>query len=285
MPDGILQNGRVVQVNDQPEHIDRLRGIGLPADLNAAEAQSWRRFVPGRTPWPKVAEFEEHVVRLEQLVSEVHAEMLVLVEQRQQAPNADTEALAQWEINGAVGTRPEPTAPKLDAKIASAQERIQGLHKAIEKVTSDRAEYVSRNRDKLVKDAHRGVEAAQTKATRLLAEFEEARQELIEARRTEAWAQLYPAAEARREPNYIALGGGLRRILEPLGVQQIVTMTQVLTALRDDVEWASTALTPEQRALTGETHRPTAGQPHLNPRRDAAIEAEYQAAKVLRDAS
>lgn len=47
-----------------------------------------------------------------------------------------------------------------------------------------------------------------------------------------AWAALYPSPETPREPNWGMLGGGLRRILQKLGLAQSVTADAVLTSLR-----------------------------------------------------
>jgi hypothetical protein len=69
--------------------------------------------------------------------------------------------------------------------------------------------------------------------------------ELVDLR---LWAELYPAEAVGREPRWFMLGGGLKRNLQTLGLENIVAVEQVFESLRADTEWLATAASPEQRA-------------------------------------
>ena len=81
---------------------------------------------------------------------------------------------------------------------------------------------------------------------RALDEAAEAREALVQARRVEVWAHLYPDPVIGQEPIWNQLGGGLKRVLELLGTQNIVTTQQVLESLRADIDWIAGAVTNAQ---------------------------------------
>jgi hypothetical protein len=86
---------------------------------------------------------------------------------------------------------------------------------------------------------------------RALDEAAEAREALVQARRVEVWAQLYSDPVIGQEPIWNQLGGGLKRVLELLGTQNIVTTQQVLEALRADIDWIAGAVTGAQASKLG----------------------------------
>ena len=248
MTDRILQDGQVVAVNDQAEQLERMRGLGLTGDLAAAEAASWRRWVPGgRMPWRELVAFEEEILRLEERRRELEQERAEATAELQNAPSQDLDALAAWERGGRRGSRPESTRPALESKVGRLQEEERALLYAIDKVSSERAAYVAKHRGRLVSEAGQVAEKAHRALVRSLDQLEAARSELVEARRLTLWAELYPAAEVGREPGWQLLGGGLRRILAKVGLEHLVTAAAVLEGLREDAEWIASAATPEQR--------------------------------------
>lgn len=272
MPDKILQDGRVVPVNNQREMLDQMAGLGLPPSLADAEAASWRRFLPGgrKLPWKELTASEEEVARLEQRHREVTQERDDLAVQLRAAPEADLAALAEWERGGRRGPRPEPTMAKLEAEVERCQEEMLGLGRAVDAVTTERATYVARHRERLVREAHEATERAHERAVRAIDEVEQARAELIESRRLELWTLLYPSPEIGRESNWQILGGGLRRILQVLGLETMIAAEQVLAALRADVDWLATAASAEQQAklpdsrALGQAERERARDQQLN---------------------
>ena len=199
-------------------------------------------------PWREVAAFEKEIGRLEERRREVEAKRLGLFDRLRGAPAADLEALAAWERGGRRGSRPEPTAPALEAELGRLQEEERALLHAVDAVTAERASFVEKNRAKLVGEAGRIREKAHERAVRALGEVEEARAGLVEARRLELWASLYPVAEAGREPLFGSLAGGLRRVGETIGLQAATAAELVIAALREDVDWVASAATREQQA-------------------------------------
>ena len=268
---------------DQPRQIQALEGLGLGSDLDAAEAASWRRYVPGggRVPWREVAAFEKEIGRLEERRREVEAKRLDLGDRLQSAPAHDLENLAAWERAGRRGPRPESTRPALEAEVARLQEGERALLHAVDAVTADRARFVEKNRDKLVREAGKIRETARERTERALGELEEARGELVRARALELWSLLYPSAEAGREPNFASLAGGLRRVGEMAGIQQAVAVEQVIAALREDVDWVASAVTREQQAKLGSA---TAGEWHRDARTGEWVWIDRERDRALEDA-
>jgi hypothetical protein len=158
---------------------------------------------------------------------------------------------------------------------------------AIDKVAQERAEFVEKHPERLVKEATRVTDAAHERARAALAEFVSAREELVEGRRAVLWAALYPSVVASREPRWQALAGGLKRVIEKLGIAQVIGMGQVVDALGEDVEWAANAQTPEQRqALQSRPHaegeRVTPRGDNLDPARDQRLADRAHLGRQLR---
>ena len=95
--------------NNQTNVLDTLHGLGLPPSLDAAEAQTWRRWLPGgRVPWRELAGFETEIAKLEERRREVERERDEIAARLQGAPAQDVEARTRWERSGRRGARPEP---------------------------------------------------------------------------------------------------------------------------------------------------------------------------------
>ena len=232
----------------QIQQIQRLEGLGLTPDLAAAEASSWRRFIPGATPWRAVEAFETEIAALEKRRRAVEAEQAATSERLRTAPERDLEALARWERDGRRDSRPEPSRAGLEVELAGLQASQLALLKAIDGVSESRATYVAKHRARLTRDAGGAAERAHTVLVAAIGELERARAELVAARRLELWTACYPDASAGREPQWGSLAGGQRRALEPMGARETVAVAPVLTALRTDADWLTSAASPEQRA-------------------------------------
>ena len=261
------------RVNDPADQVARLAGLGLTADLAAAEAASWRRFVPGPMPWRDVTFYEKEIEGLEARHRAVEAEAAEITSRLQSAPEADMEQLAGWEKAGRRGTRPEPTTPALEEKLAGLQADLLAVRRAVDSVSTDRGAYVEKHRTRLVEGASSAADEALQRVTAALTELESARGELVQARRIELWAMIYPHQAAGREPLWGRLAGGQRGALEPLGLTQAVGVEPVLGALRWDASWVRDAASAEQqqrlapRAVT---------QEERERGRDRRMEAEGQ---------
>ena len=244
--------------NNQTNVLDTLHGLGLPPNLDEAEAQAWRRWLPGgRLPWRELASFETEIAELEERHREVERERDEIAARLQGAPAQDTEALAEWERSGRRGARPEPSQPKLEAELKRSQDHLYALHTAIDKVSTERVAHVEKHRARLVKEAGEVAGQAHERATRALDEAAEAREALVQARRVEVWARLYPDPVIGQEPIWNQLGGGLKRVLELLGTQNLIVTQQVLEALRADIDWIAGAVTSAQASKLEGSRPPT----------------------------
>jgi len=234
-------------VNDQSRVLDTLRGLGLPPTLDAAEAQTWRRWLPGgKVPWHELASFENEIAELEERHREVERERDEIAARLQGAPAQDTEALAGWERSGRRGARPEPSQPKFEAELKRCQDDLYALHAAIDKVSAERVAHVEKHRSRLVREAEEAAEKAHERAVHALDEVAEAREALVQARRVSVWSRLYPDPVIGQEPVWPQLGGGRRSVLELLGTQNLIATQHVLEALRADIDWIAGAVTSAQ---------------------------------------
>jgi hypothetical protein len=184
------------------------------------------------------------------------------------AANTDAQRLSDWIGGGEKGTRPESVRPALEEKVAELQREGDALIRASTDVMAQKAEYVERHRARLAKDARRHVEKAAGHLGALIAELEDARDELASTREAELWALTYPNDTASLMPPLRQLAGGLQRVGEQLGVAESINVDRVFAALRSDSEWLKDAATPQQKAeidsvdqrkpgLSGSTHRST----------------------------
>jgi len=156
---------------------------------------------------------------------------------------------------------------------------------AVDDTTAERAEFVEKNRRRLKAEAHEAVAKARARAVAALDELEAARAVLVEARRVELWASLYPQAEAGREPRWQLLAGGLRRALEKLGIRNFIALEAVLAALREDLEWVPGALSNDQAAALADKQEAAAAEwtddrglpvEQRDPDRDRAVNADLR---------
>jgi chromosome segregation ATPase len=145
--------------NNQTNVLDTLHGLGLPPSLDAAEAQTWRRWLPGgRVPWRELASFETEIAKLEERRREVERERDEIAARLQGAPAQDVEARARWERSGRRGARPEPSQPKLEAELKRCQDDLYALHAAIDKVSAERVAHVEKHRGRLSREAAEAAE-------------------------------------------------------------------------------------------------------------------------------
>ena len=192
--------------------------------------------------------FQTEITKLDQRRGEIEQKRLETSERLRVAPEHDARILAQWQRDSQPGSRPEPSGPQLENELKQLEEDERALIHAADSVAAERATFVQRNRSRLVADAAKAEEKALERAQRALGELEEAREALVQSRRVAIWSQLYPSQAVGQEPIWQQLAGGLRRALAPLGVQQSVALEAVLNALREDLNWLSTAASPVQRA-------------------------------------
>ena len=237
---------------NQAEAIDR---AGLPADLVATERNVWWRIGPFRDRWEDVDKFNVQAAELEMRQAEIGREMQELVQDRLDAPTADSGRLAAWQLAGEKGPRPEPTLPGIEDRIAARQADYEALSVAIGQVLRDKAEYVQKHRSRLIRDADADLDAEHQEGLELIDRYAAWRERMRDKRRNAVWARLYPHEQLAREvPDTFA--GGLPKHLRPMGLKAEVAPGRVIDAMRADADCLRTAATPEQKALIGEGRDP-----------------------------
>lgn len=230
----------------------------LPADLVATETNVWRRFSPFRDRWPDIAKFDERVAALEMRQAAVADDLRELHKRARVAPDRDAEALAEWELRGRQGDRPEPSLPTIEKRLQELKDEREGLDRAVARVLHEKASYVQRHRRRLKKEARGDVEEATKRYLQLIDELAAAREDLRSRRRNEVWASLYPGGEAMAEPPD-SLAGGRKKPLQQAGFTGPVAPDRLFDALRADADWLREACTNEQAAAIAGVdprHRP-----------------------------
>jgi hypothetical protein len=207
-----------------------------------------QRLSPLRNRWPAVARFDERVGELARRRGEIANEINDLRERVIDATNADRQALADWTLNG--GDRPLPTVPALEERIVSLEAEADAAALAISHVLAEKADYVVRHRNRLLRSADKATDQAAERCLRLIDELEEARKELYENRCSALWASLYPSEHLLSlPPEYIA--GGLRKPIAeaiPSYGGSLLTIENVTKMLRSDVAIIRDVRTRNQHA-------------------------------------
>ena len=210
----------------------------MPLDLASAETSALRSLSPRRNRWPEVAAFDERVTEFRQRQAEINAELADLRERLRTAPAADTEALAEWQLDGQKEPRPEPQVPALEEAIARLEADFAGAEAAVAQVLEQKERYVEKHRKRLVREADRRTEEKHAERNHLLERVAETRQELADLRAATVWASLYPAREAGQTVRDQLLAGGLRQPVErTLAITSQVQFDAVIAALKADAAW------------------------------------------------
>jgi hypothetical protein len=256
--------GRVDELEDRLDaHAARLRtnqveGIaqaGLPADLVQAEASVWKWFTPGHARWPEVQRFDERLAEMEMTRAAVQDDIARLGEELRNAPSRDAERLAEWQLGGQKGPRPERRVPTLERQLEERRAEHDGVVRAAERVADEKVAYVAKHRKRLTKEAREAVEAKHSEYVHLVDLIENVRAELHELRRLEVWAHLYPSEVLGRSARD-TFAGGRKRPLTAMGLTAEIQPGPVFAALRVDADFAADAASPEQRlAMEGRSGR------------------------------
>jgi hypothetical protein len=168
-----------------------------------------------------------------------------------EAELADKKAIAAWQVAGETGARPAPTMPALEAELAEVRADIDSMAIAEDSILKEKVEYVAKHRKNLVADAAKGRTAAVARLRKAIAVTEEARAEVLEALRAEAWAKYFPREEANPDSFGLQLirGGRVSKALPEL--RTITTAASLFAYLLDDAAWLDAILadTEEDRPL------------------------------------
>jgi hypothetical protein len=238
----------LLEERQKPDQVSAAAERGLPPDWMTAEQNVWRKLSPFHGKWPKVTEFDSRVAELEMTQAQVRAELDELHQQAQTAPSLHQQRLANWELGGRQGSRPESQQEQIERRIKELQDESEALTVAVGRILDEKVRYVEGNRGRLVKEADAQTEEARARYLALVDQLASARDELRAARRAAIWSRLYPRAEAGAEPPD-SLAGARKRALTPMGVTAAVQPERVWQALRADAEWLATeGVTTEQAA-------------------------------------
>ncbi len=208
---------------------------------------TYKRFSPTRNRWPEVADFDRRVDELERRQASLNDELRALEEQHRASGITDRERLAGWMADGN-GERPEPTAPAVEARIEELTANRDALSLAVLRVLDEKDSFVQKHRGRLTKDAGKAKTEAAVRLQQLVDELERARDEVVDLRRAELWAALYPReqASAALDEQYIMCGRKARALPELSARAGIAALFELL---REDAAFLEQVADSEQRAI------------------------------------
>jgi hypothetical protein len=222
----------------------------LPLDPERARIELSEEQRTLRTPsrggrkWQAIAAFDERVLSLQNQQATLRAEAAALRDRVPAAEVADMQRLAGWHEGGQQGERPHPEKAELEQQLERIDQDARALDRLIDEALNAKAEHVERHRKRLAREAAADVERAHADYVKLVRELEQAREELVESRRTLRWANHFPGEEATSDnilPTMLAGGlqGPVRRTLGTLAQIAFASMAAALAAdadaLRDGI--------------------------------------------------
>ncbi len=254
------------------------RGVGhLPFPLAArAELTDEQRYL--RMPakhgrrWKTIANLDSEIERIQGEQERLRTETEMLNARLPAAEQADVQALANWHENGRQGSRPEPSKDALDLELERLAQDQTALDRLIDELLDKKEQHVRHHRRRLEKEAGADVERAHERYSTLVRELERARDELLEARRTRRWAQLFPEETANGDDllTVHVAGGLLEPVKRTLGTNAQVPFQSFAAALRADADVLRDGL-------------PRVDHDGLNLRREAIWENTDEGQRALND--
>jgi hypothetical protein len=231
--------------------------LGYPSALLGEETNALRRFSPRRNRWPELVKVDEKVAQVQERRTELQARAQEVSDRIQTAEVADREALAVWAVEEK-GERPQPTVPAFEEERAALLRQLEALTVAETRILEEKAGFVERHREKLVRDADAETARRMARCEALIAELATEREELVEMRSTTLWAATYGTEAAAQTVSGATLCAGLAEPLRRiLGLRQQLPAEGVFRVLREDVRVLRRLGTREQLEALGEPVRNT----------------------------
>lgn len=190
----------------------------------------------GGRRWKGVAAFDERVETIQRKQETLRVEAAMLRAGLATAEQADTERLAGWLDSGGRGDRPEPEVARIEQELERIDQDIRALDRLVDEALDQKVSHVDKHRRKLTREAAAEVERAHRRYTDAQHVLEQARTDLLEARRTQRWAEYYPDGQATTDtirPPMLA-GGLLNPVRRTLGITTQLAFDAILAALEAD---------------------------------------------------
>jgi hypothetical protein len=233
------------------------------------EADARRRFSPRKLLWKEIEEFDSRIADLDEREVALIAERQRLAEQRLQAELEYQDALTRWVAAPEGRGRPVSPLRALEERDQEIADELGAVAKLRSNVLAEKERFVQARRPRLAKAAAETVETARDRYVALARELVDARAELLDARRAELWAKLYPREQAGRLHGFeTALALGLRKpVQETLGTIARLEYAQLVAAIERDADVIATHASAEQLEQAGEPPAP-------NPTKRAAWDSD-----------
>lgn len=204
-----------------------------------------RRFSP-RKSWPEVAAIDAKLDQLDRQRMETGARIGQLERAVADAQLADKTAVAGWQMDGGKGQRPLASAPALEAELEQARADMDSFAIAEDRILRQKVELVERHRKRLAKDAAGARKHAVAGLLEAIRHVERAREEVVDALRSERWAREFPGEDANAGSLRLEFMRGGRLSKAVPDVRTLTVATSVLEWLRDDAKWLDAVLADEE---------------------------------------
>jgi hypothetical protein len=271
------QDGAPPWAQHPPQH------DGIESRMLSEEQSALRRLSPIRNRWPDLAKFDERTRRITERRAERTQRIGELQEQIRAAETSDKEALATWTFETSK-PRPQPTVPALEAELDETRREVDASIVAENRVLAEKADFIAKNRKRLVSEANAATDAAHKRYVEAVAALEAARSELVENRQAAIWASLTPQPESAYTPATGALCAGLREpVMHTLGSEVQLAFQGIASTLRADADVLKSISTREQAEKLGTRMRDQAvwmgGTDFFGPATKAAWNGSPEAAE------
>ena len=222
--------------------------------LAGLEQSTLARLMPRhRNRWPKLLEFEQRLVEFDRRQEVLRAELTELRQQRETAPERHALALAGWFEHGEKGERPGSDADVLEQAIVMKDAEVVAVDRLVAKLLDAKIDHVMKNRPSLRRTAEGATAKARATYEQAIDALAGARDELLDCRSDQVWAELYPSETTRQSRGTEAnLSLGLQApVKRTLGITNQISITAIYEALTADAASIVERLTPEQRKELG----------------------------------
>jgi len=241
----IKEKSAEIRASDHVADLERLSG---------PETSFLARISPRhRNRWPKLLEFEQRLVEFDRRQEVLRAELAELRQQRETAPERHALALAGWFERGENGERPGSDADVLEQAIVMKDAEVVAVDRLVAKLLDEKITYVTKNRASLRRTAEGATAKARATYEQAIDALAGAREELLDCRSDQVWAELYPSETTRQSRGTEAnLSLGLQApVKRTLGITNQISITAIYEALTADAASIVERLTPEQRKELG----------------------------------
>ncbi len=217
----------------------------------AGQQRADRNSRPRTRRWRALTRLDEEVDRITQSHSEAMARLAEAEQAFADAPRTDAQTLASWIAGGERGERPAATLPERERERAAAELLVNAISLELDQKLEQRLRHVEKNREKMISDARRDIDAAHGQLLGRVNQLPALRQQLADSRELLLWAAGYPDAVTQFGlADHVALGL-MAPVERTLSTRARIAYTNLLAVLEEDANALANTFSDEQKKQLG----------------------------------